>query len=213
MLFSQLLPLVLVTLVVAEQAKITFYSGFEYQGKEAELPTTDPASQDECVDIHFLLNGPAKSARITDSHCFLFRTTGCQGGASYLLTKDSPVFRPRGGGLPVEAYSVRCNFSTDYEGKEFEIPTTDSTYYYACVNIYSLLGESTAKSAVITKGSNCLIYENEECQGRKAYELKKNTSKFLVPGRSGPVLGKSVKCIFPAGESSLDKEQGYAPEL
>ncbi|KFY37209.1 hypothetical protein V495_07292 [Pseudogymnoascus sp. VKM F-4514 (FW-929)] len=86
-------------------AKVTFYSASDYQGKEAELPTTDPASQDECVDIHFLLNGPAKSARITDSHCFLFRTTGCQGGASYLLTKDSPVFRPRGGGLPVEAYS------------------------------------------------------------------------------------------------------------
>ncbi|KFX95495.1 hypothetical protein V490_03824 [Pseudogymnoascus sp. VKM F-3557] len=56
MLFSQLLPLALVTLAVAEQAKITFYSGFEYQGKEAELPTTDPASQDECVDIHFLLH-------------------------------------------------------------------------------------------------------------------------------------------------------------
>jgi hypothetical protein len=41
-------------------AKITFYSERDYQGKEADIPTTDPAYQDKCVDIHLLLYGPIR---------------------------------------------------------------------------------------------------------------------------------------------------------
>ncbi|KFZ04576.1 hypothetical protein V502_10045 [Pseudogymnoascus sp. VKM F-4520 (FW-2644)] len=107
MLLSQLLPLALVTLAVAEKAQIIFYGEIYYQDYRGVDILGFPDAQNKCIYVKYYLGGvPAKSARISSgSVCHLYKDEQCGGDAATILTEDTKVIPYMQWG-----HSVRCTF-------------------------------------------------------------------------------------------------------
>ncbi|OBT53273.1 hypothetical protein VE04_06331 [Pseudogymnoascus sp. 24MN13] len=109
MLFPQLLPLVLATLVVAQdpvETKITFYADFDYKGMSTNYVTSNPSYRGHCENIFLYIEGPIKSAQISrGSECYMFKERRCEGEAVTIFFEDEPHILPE-----FWAKSVECNF-------------------------------------------------------------------------------------------------------